>query len=82
MRLIACNSSKLRRAWAGYAGGNADTANYDRVSEGDTGHAESVKVLYDPRQVSYGQLLKLRAIEQIAPLASPQTSIAISELLP
>ncbi|KRE92505.1 methionine sulfoxide reductase A [Frateuria sp. Soil773] len=49
----------VRRAWSGYAGGSADTANYERVSEGDTGHAESVKVLYDPRQVSYGQLLKV-----------------------
>lgn len=49
----------VRQAWAGYAGGNADTANYERVSDGDTGHAESVKVQYDPRQVSYGQLLKV-----------------------
>jgi len=49
----------VRHAWAGYAGGNADTATYDQVSEGDTGHAESVKVLYDPRKVSYGQLLKV-----------------------
>jgi len=49
----------VRKAWAGYAGGSADTASYDRVSDGDTGHAESVKVLYDPRQVSYGQLLKV-----------------------
>jgi len=49
----------VRQAWAGYAGGNADTATYERVSDGDTGHAESVKVQYDPRQVSYGQLLKV-----------------------
>lgn len=49
----------VRKAWSGYAGGSAATASYDRVSEGDTGHAESVKVLYDPRQVSYGQLLKV-----------------------
>jgi peptide-methionine (S)-S-oxide reductase len=49
----------VRQAWSGYAGGNADTAHYDRVSVGDTGHAESVKVAYDPRQVSYGQLLKI-----------------------
>ena len=49
----------VRQAWAGYAGGNADTATYERVSDGDTGHAESVKVRYDPRQVSYGQLLKV-----------------------
>jgi len=49
----------VRQAWSGYAGGSADTASYEQVSEGDTGHAESVKVLYDPRQVSYGQLLKV-----------------------
>ncbi|MCX7512307.1 peptide-methionine (S)-S-oxide reductase MsrA [Frateuria sp. STR12] len=49
----------VRQAWSGYAGGSADTATYERVSDGDTGHAESVKVAYDPRQVSYGQLLKV-----------------------
>lgn len=49
----------VRQAWSGYAGGSADTAHYERVSVGDTGHAESVKVAYDPRQVSYGQLLKI-----------------------
>ncbi|PWK85323.1 peptide-methionine (S)-S-oxide reductase MsrA [Fulvimonas soli] len=49
----------VRRVWAGYSGGDAATASYERVSDGDTGHAESVKILYDPRQVSYGQLLKV-----------------------
>ncbi|NUO73990.1 MAG: peptide-methionine (S)-S-oxide reductase MsrA [Frateuria sp.] len=49
----------VRRAWSGYAGGAAGTATYEQVSSGDTGHAESVKVLYDPRQVSYGQLLEV-----------------------
>jgi peptide-methionine (S)-S-oxide reductase len=49
----------VRRAWSGYAGGAAGTATYEQVSEGDTGHAESVKVIYDPRKVSYGQLLKV-----------------------
>lgn len=43
----------------GYAGGDAAHANYDDVSDGDTGHAESVKVVYDPAQVSYGQLLQV-----------------------
>lgn len=42
---------------AGYSGGAASTAQYERVSEGDTGHAESVKVTFDPAKVSYGQLL-------------------------
>lgn len=44
---------------AGYAGGDAAHANYDDVSDGDTGHAESVRVVYDPAQVSYGQLLQV-----------------------
>jgi peptide-methionine (S)-S-oxide reductase len=42
---------------AGFAGGEKSTAHYERVSEGDTGHAESVKITYDPKQISYGQLL-------------------------
>lgn len=49
----------VRSATSGYAGGQAATATYEQVSEGDTGHAESVKVVYDPRQVSYGQLLEV-----------------------
>ena len=44
---------------SGYAGGRADTAQYDRVSSGDTGHAESVRISYDPSRVTYGQLLKV-----------------------
>jgi peptide-methionine (S)-S-oxide reductase len=46
-------------AVSGYAGGTANTADYQMVSSGTTGHAESVKVTYDPAQVSYGQLLKV-----------------------
>ncbi|MFC4762706.1 peptide-methionine (S)-S-oxide reductase MsrA [Dyella koreensis] len=49
----------VKKVWSGYAGGNADTAHYDLVSDGNTGHAESVKILYDPAQVSYGQLLQV-----------------------
>lgn len=44
-------------AVSGYSGGEAKTAEYETVSTGDTGHAESVKVVYDPSQVTYGQLL-------------------------
>jgi peptide-methionine (S)-S-oxide reductase len=44
---------------SGYAGGGADTANYETVSTGATGHAESVEVTYDPSQVSYEDLLKV-----------------------
>ena len=49
----------VKQAVSGYAGGAANTAEYDTVSTGATGHAESVKVVYDPAQVSYGQLLKV-----------------------
>ncbi len=44
---------------AGYTGGNAQDANYQAVSGGDTGHAESVEVTFDPAQVSYGTLLQI-----------------------
>ena len=44
---------------SGYAGGNADTAHYEQVSNGDTGHAESVRVRFNPSQVSYRQLLQV-----------------------
>ena len=44
---------------SGYAGGSADTANYETVSTGTTGHAESVQVTYDPSKVSYDDLLKV-----------------------
>jgi peptide-methionine (S)-S-oxide reductase len=49
----------VRQVWAGYSGGDAGTAHYDDVSEGDTGHAESVKIAFDPAVISYGQLLKI-----------------------
>jgi peptide-methionine (S)-S-oxide reductase len=44
---------------AGYSGGSANTAQYETVSTGLTGHAESVRITYDPSQISYGQLLKV-----------------------
>jgi len=47
------------RATSGYSGGSADTAQYERVSTGRTGHAEAVQLTYDPSQISYGQLLKV-----------------------
>ena len=49
----------VTRATSGYSGGSADTAQYEIVSSGQTGHAESVRVIYDPSQISYGQLLKV-----------------------
>lgn len=46
-------------AASGYAGGSAATAKYEIVSNGRTGHAEAVRIKYDPSQISYGQLLKV-----------------------
>jgi peptide-methionine (S)-S-oxide reductase len=46
-------------AVSGYAGGNKDTAQYETVSTGITGHAESVRVTFDPRQISYGRVLQI-----------------------
>jgi peptide-methionine (S)-S-oxide reductase len=44
---------------SGYAGGNRMTAHYEMVGTGATGHAESVKITYDPAQISFGQLLEV-----------------------
>ena len=44
---------------SGYAGGTKETAKYDIVSTGRTGHAESILITFDPQKVSYGQLLKI-----------------------
>jgi peptide-methionine (S)-S-oxide reductase len=44
---------------SGYSGGAANSAAYETVSEGETGHAESVQITYDPSQITYGQLLKV-----------------------
>jgi peptide-methionine (S)-S-oxide reductase len=44
---------------AGYSGGSAETATYDQVSSESTGHAESVKVVFDPARISYGTLLRV-----------------------
>jgi len=49
----------VTEATSGYAGGAAATAHYERVSDGDTGHAESVRVTFDPAQVSLGQVLQV-----------------------
>lgn len=44
---------------SGYSGGAADTANYDAVCSGRTGHAEAIRITYDPARLSYGTLLKV-----------------------
>ncbi len=49
----------VKRAISGYAGGQLANPSYEQVSTGTTGHAESVEVIYDPSQVSYGKLLQI-----------------------
>jgi peptide-methionine (S)-S-oxide reductase len=46
-------------ATSGYSGGSAKTAEYETVSTGETGHAESVEIVYDPSQITYGELLRV-----------------------
>ena len=47
------------QAVSGYAGGKKESADYERVSSGTTGHAESVEITFDPKQISYGKLLQI-----------------------
>jgi peptide-methionine (S)-S-oxide reductase len=49
----------VKKVVSGYAGGEKATANYEMVSTETTGHAESVEITFDPKQISYGQLLRL-----------------------
>jgi len=49
----------VTNAVSGYAGGTQKEAEYETVSSGRTGHAESVKITFDPRQVSYGKILQI-----------------------
>src|SRR3984893_17188692 len=49
----------VTNAVSGYAGGDKSTAQYETVSTGTTGHAESVQITYDPAKVSYGELLQI-----------------------
>jgi peptide-methionine (S)-S-oxide reductase len=58
-------------AVSGYAGGSKSTADYTTVSTGSTGHAESVQIKYDPKQISYGKILQI--FFSVAP-APPQSN--------
>ncbi len=49
----------VHKVVSGYCGGDAETANYDAVCTGQTGHAEAVEVEYDPAVISYGELLRV-----------------------
>jgi methionine-S-sulfoxide reductase len=49
----------VKNVLSGYAGGDKSTADYEAVSGGDTGHAEAVEIVFDPSQVTYGQILQV-----------------------
>jgi peptide-methionine (S)-S-oxide reductase len=53
------NVKGVKRAESGYSGGTGDTAQYYTVSSGATGHAEAVRITYDPSTITYGQLLRV-----------------------
>jgi peptide-methionine (S)-S-oxide reductase len=53
------HTAGVTSAVSGYAGGSQMTATYDQVSNGTTGHAESVQVKYDPKKISYGKILQI-----------------------
>ncbi len=57
MQLVFESLRGVDRVVAGYSGGGADTAQYETVSTGTTGHAESVEITYDPAKISFKQLL-------------------------
>jgi peptide-methionine (S)-S-oxide reductase len=49
----------VRTVVAGYAGGDRRSADYETVSSGTTNHAESVKIVFDPKQISFGRILQI-----------------------
>jgi len=49
----------VRKVLSGYAGGTKATADYEMVSRGSTGHAESVEIVFDPKELSYGEVLQI-----------------------
>lgn len=59
MQLVFQHVKGVREVLSGYTGGEAQTAHYEEVSTGTTGHAESVEIIFDPHVVSYGTLLRI-----------------------
>jgi peptide-methionine (S)-S-oxide reductase len=59
MQAVYQHTKGVTNAVSGYAGGQKDTAHYPMVGTGQTGHAESVSVTFDPRQISYGKILQI-----------------------
>lgn len=75
----------VHQVLAGYAGGSGQTAQYEEVSTGRTGHAESVQITFDPREVTYGELLQIyfsvahdpTQLDRQAPDSGPQYRSAV-----
>jgi len=59
MQAVYEHTKGVTQAVSGFAGGQKDTAHYEMVSTGRTGHAESVSVTFDPSKVSYGKILQI-----------------------
>lgn len=59
MEAVFLHVKGVKNAVSGYAGGSKETATYEQVSTGQTGHAESVEITYDPAQVTVGKLLQV-----------------------
>jgi peptide-methionine (S)-S-oxide reductase len=59
MQAVYEHTKGVTEALSGYAGGQADTAHYETVSTGTTGHAESEQVTYDPQKISLGKILQI-----------------------
>jgi peptide-methionine (S)-S-oxide reductase len=59
MQAVFQHTKGVTNALSGYAGGDKATAHYEMVSTGTTGHAESVQLTFDPRQITYGKILQI-----------------------
>ena len=59
MQLVFQHVKGVRQVLSGYTGGTAQTASYQEVSTGTSGHAETIEVIFDPHAVSYGTLLRV-----------------------
>jgi len=59
MQAVFQHVKGVTQVLSGYSGGSKDTAEYETVSTGRTGHAESVQIKFDPRQISYGRILQI-----------------------
>lgn len=59
MQAIFQHMKGVVSATSGYSGGSRESAHYEMVGNGNTGHAETVRIVYDPRQITYGQILMI-----------------------